>query len=421
MQHKRRTFLLGGAITGVTTLLILMLSVFAGIEKTVVESATTIMTGHVNVGGFFKVTAGQAAPVVTHYKGVIEHIRKEVPEVDFISQRGRGWAKVISSTHSTQLGLAGIDIEEEPGVRRVLKVLDGNLDDLKKPGAMLLFEEQAKKLAVKVGDPLTVSAPTLRGVNNTIDGYVGVIAQNMGLLSSFNIFMPNVTLRQLYQLNGETTGAVQIYLKDIRDVAKVEERLRLSLVKAGYEILDKDPRAFWFKFENVNREAWTGQRLDLSTWDDEISFIKFTITSIKVLGNALLFILLIVISVGIMNTLWIAIRERTREIGTLRAIGMQRGRVMRMFVTEAFLLSAVATFVGVVIGGIICVLLNAANIVVPEGVQLFLMRDRLMLTLDVASIAGGVTLIVAVTTGIALIPSFLAARLKPITAMSSVG
>ena len=35
--------------------------------------------------------------------------------------------------------------------------------------------------------------------------------------------------------------------------------------------------------------------------------------------------LLVIIAVGIMNTLWIAIRERTREIGTLRAIGMQRG------------------------------------------------------------------------------------------------
>ena len=40
-------------------------------------------------------------------------------------------------------------------------------------------------------------------------------------------------------------------------------------------------------------------------------------------------------SIGIMNTMWIAIRERTREIGTLRAIGMQRRAVLWMFLLEA--------------------------------------------------------------------------------------
>jgi ABC-type lipoprotein release transport system permease subunit len=385
-----------------------------------VESATTLMTGHVNVGGFFKVTAGQSAPAVTKVNDVIADIKKSAPEVDFISQRGRGWAKVVSPTHSIQLGIAGVDIDSEPGMRRVIQVVEGSLDALKTPGTMLIFEEQAKKLAVKVGDPLTISAPTLRGVSNTTDVQVGAIARNVGLLSAFNVFVPNVTLRKLYQYNPETAGAVQIYLHDIRDVRKVEERLRVDLAKK-YEVLDKDPRAFWFKFENVNREPWTGQKLDVTTWEDEISFIKFTITAIQALGNTLLFILLVIIAVGIMNTLWIAIRERTREIGTLRAIGMQRRRVISMFLTEAFLLSAVSTFAGVIIGIVITLILNASAISIPEGAQLFLMRDRLLLALNPAAIFGGVVLIISVTTGISLIPSFLAARLKPITAMSSVG
>ena len=45
----------------------------------------------------------------------------------------------------------------------------GNLDDLAQPNTILLFEEQAKKLDVKVGDAITISAPTTRGTNNTID------------------------------------------------------------------------------------------------------------------------------------------------------------------------------------------------------------------------------------------------------------
>ena len=44
-------------------------------------------------GGFFKVTAGRAGPIVTDYPKVLEVIKREVPELDFAVPRGRGWAK----------------------------------------------------------------------------------------------------------------------------------------------------------------------------------------------------------------------------------------------------------------------------------------------------------------------------------------
>jgi putative ABC transport system permease protein len=420
-QHKRRTFLLGGAIAGVTTLLVLMLGIFDGIQKTIVESATTVMTGHVNVGGFYKVTAGQSAPVVTHYSRVMEVLNKEIDGIDFAVMRGRGWAKVVSETGSMQLGLTGIDVKTERRLKEVVQIEKGSLEDLEKPHTIMIFAEQAKKLGAEVGDELTLSAPTFRGMNNTLDVTVVAIARDIGFLSSWSSFLPNSAIRELYQLNDDAAGAIQIYLKDMKQVPRVSEQVRTVLAAAGFELLDKDPRAFWFKFENVNREGWTGQKLDITTWEDEISFIKTTVTALSVLGNVLIFILLIVISVGIMNTLWIAIRERTREIGTLRAIGMQKRSVIGMFITEAFLLSVASTAAGVTIGIILCAIINAQNVHVPESIQLFLMRDQLHLHLVASSIVAGMLLIVSCTTLIALIPSFLAARLKPVTAMSSVG
>jgi hypothetical protein len=53
-EHKRRTFLLGAAIATVTALLVLLNGLSAGIRHTLIETATTISTGHLNVGGFFK-------------------------------------------------------------------------------------------------------------------------------------------------------------------------------------------------------------------------------------------------------------------------------------------------------------------------------------------------------------------------------
>ena len=59
-----------------------------------------------------------------------------------------------------------------------------------------------------------------------------------------------------------------------------QARLRQSLEQAGYRVMEHDPRAFWMKFETVNREDWTGQKLDVTTWEDEISFMKWTLTAL---------------------------------------------------------------------------------------------------------------------------------------------
>jgi len=160
VQHQRRTLFLGLAIAAVTALLVLLTGLSTGVRETMIDTATTLSTGHVNVGGFYKVTAGQAAPVVTDYKKVLEIAKKAVPEMAFAVQRGRGWAKVVSDTGSMQLGITGIDIKSEPKVAQALQLVSGNLNDLAQPGTMLLFDNQSEKLGVKVGDAITISAPT---------------------------------------------------------------------------------------------------------------------------------------------------------------------------------------------------------------------------------------------------------------------
>ncbi|MBN1208454.1 MAG: ABC transporter permease [Myxococcaceae bacterium] len=421
LAHRRRTLLLGGAIAGVTAVLIVLMSVTNGMKATMLESATTLMSGHVNVGGFYKVTAGQSAPVVTGYPKLIETLKKELPELDYVSQRGRGWAKLISDTSSVHVGISGIDVEGEPGFRKIIQVREGRLDDLNQPGTILIFEEQAKKLEVRVGDTMTISAPTIRGTNNTLDVRVVAIAANVGMMSSWNTFVPSKSLRDLYQLKDDTTGAVYLYLKDMKDIPAVQQRLREKLAEAGYTLMDNDPRAFWMKFEVVNRESWTGQKLDITNWEDEISFVRWVVQALSFLTGFLGFVLLVIIAVGIMNTLWIAIRERTREIGTLRAIGMQRRRVLVMFLTEALMLSLTATLTGAAFASALCLFINAQEVRAPEVVQVMLLTENWFLKVEPGSVTLAVTLITLCAMVVSLIPSFLAARMKPVTAMHHIG
>jgi putative ABC transport system permease protein len=421
LAHRRRTALLGGAIAGVTAVLVILMGVTNGMKSTMLESATTLMSGHVNVGGFFKVTAGQSAPVVTQYQKLIEELRKEIPELDYVSQRGRGWAKLVSDTGSMQVGVGGIDIEAEQGFRKVVQVRKGSLDGLNEPGTILLFEEQAKKLEVGVGDTLTLSAPTMRGTSNTLDVRVVAIAANIGMMSAWNTFVPSKSLRDLYQLKDDTTGAIYLYLKDMKDIRAVQERLRKKLPEAGYTLMDNDPRAFWMKFDVVNREGWTGQKLDITNWEDEISFVNWVVQALGFITGWLTFVLLVVIAAGIMNTLWIAIRERTREIGTLRAIGMQRARVLVMFLTEALMLSFTATVTGAAAASLLCLFINAKQVKAPEVVQVMLLTEHWFLKVESGSVIFAVVLITVASMLVSLIPSFLAARMKPVTAMHHIG
>lgn len=421
MQHRLRTQLLGGLIAFVTILFVTVTGLFVGIQQTLVTSATTLMSGQVNVAGFFKANAGQAAPVVTGYRKVLEEVKREVPELDYVVHRGRGFAKLVSDNGSMMVAVGGIDIDAEQGFKRVIVIKEGRLEGLHQVDGMLVFEKQAKKLGVKVGDKLTLAAPTPRGTNNTLDVTVVAIASDVGLLSSFNTFMNDRGLRQLYQLNDDTTGALQLYLKDLGQAPAIQERLRKGLAQAGYELLDNDPRPFFMKFDNVNRESWTGQKLDVTNWEDEISFIKWLSLAIAFVGSAVVFVLVIIIAVGIMNVMWITIRERTREIGTLRAVGMQRSSVLSMFVLEGFLLGLMGTVTGGVLGAALAWAVNEAHLTVPQGAQLLLLTDHLIVTPTLFWSLFAVLSITGVITGVSLLPSFLAARLKPVTAMSQVG
>ena len=174
---------------------------------------------------------------------------------------------------------------------------------------------------------------------------VVAIAKDIGLLSKWNVFVPAETMRALYQLNvRRPPAAIHLHLEDpCQWPPAIAARLRSALATAGYRVMEADPRPFWMKFETVTREDWTGQKLDVTTWEDELSFLTWTLDVLNGLTLVLLIILIAIVVTGIMNTMWIAIRERTREIGTLRAIGMQRGGVLRMFLCESVLLGLIGT------------------------------------------------------------------------------
>ena len=129
--------------------------------------------------------------------------------------------------------------------------------------------------------------------------------------------------------------------------------------------------------------------------------------------NFFAFIALLAASFGIINTLVIAVMERTKEIGLQKALGMGRGKVFLLFSLESILIGfwgAVAGIVGgVVIGTITNIILGKTYLESFEGYNLFSFKPFSIIF---------VTLLVCIIAFLAgVLPAYRASRLNPIEAL----
>lgn len=431
LQSPRRTSLLGLAIGLVTTFLVLLMSLSAGISENLVTSATSLSAGHVNVGGFWKPTTGTAFPIVTGMGKVKEVLQRDTPGLDYIVERHRGWGKLVSETGAIQSGLSGIVAADEARFFERLQLapekdykegggeeIKGDARRLSEPDTIVLFAGQAKRLGVGVGDVVTIKTETQSGASNTADATVVAIAKDMGLLSSFSVFVPKSLVLELYQLDDDTTGALWVYLKDIEKSEETMAVVREALAKAGFQLRDHEANPFFFKFEAVMGEDWTGQKLDVTWWQDEVSFLTWVLTAFDTVTWFLTLILVVIIAVGIMNAMWNAVRERTREIGTMRAIGMTQNRVLVLFLLESLLLGLGATAGGAALGAGVALAVDAAHLAVPsEAVRAILLSNEINLVVEPDALVIAIVSLTLFTGLSALWPAVRASRLQPVKAL----
>jgi putative ABC transport system permease protein len=431
VQAKRRTLLLAVAVAIVATLFLILRTVSHSIAERMVESATTLSAGHVNVGGFFKQRRKGGDPLISQRALLREQVQELVPEAASIIDRHRGWGRVIGPGSSINVGVSGIVPAEESRFFNSLrlapeseykkdggKATPGDFKSLSEPNTALIFSAQAKKLEVGVGDTITMVTEASGGQSNTVDLRIGAIASDIGFMSNWNIFVPRQTILDLYRISPDTTGAIMVYLKNPDQATAVMERLREGLKAKGHEVMEHDPNPFFFKFEKVAGEDWLGQKLDLTIWSDEISFVLWITTALDLVSFFVVAVLAVIIVGGIVNAMWMSVRERTKEIGTMRAIGAQKSFIVQLFVYESIMLGVLASLVGVFVGALMLFILNALELpITNDGARLFLMANTLKFNVHPGQILTTMVLFGCITGIAALYPALKAARLRPVEAL----
>ncbi len=128
-------------------------------------------------------------------------------------------------------------------------------------------------------------------------------------------------------------------------------------------------------------------------------------------------ILFFIILIGVINTLRMTVKERTREIGTVRAIGMQKKDIRNQFVMETLLLTFFSCLVGVIVGVILMYGLGAIELSVDNALSMILKDGHLNFKINPLGVATNFILILFIAALTAYFPARKAANMSAVDAL----
>ncbi len=142
---------------------------------------------------------------------------------------------------------------------------------------------------------------------------------------------------------------------------------------------------------------------------------------IALIGRFLVFVLLLILAlitaVSVLNTMLMSVRERTREIGTMMALGIKKRGLLSLFLTESFVLSLISSSVGLLVG--LSLVFWFQNRGIVEGLVLVLEKKLFPVPEVLPAVFSFLWILVTGTVG-GWYPAHKAANLDPITALRHV-
>jgi putative ABC transport system permease protein len=198
----------------------------------------------------------------------------------------------------------------------------------------------ASALGAKTGDRITLMATTPDGSLNAVDAVVsGLVDVRIKELNDRYLATGIGLVSRLIETS-ETVSKLVVFLSKGADEKKAAARLERSLSAAGFPIAVRH-------------------------WEDLAAFygqVKLLYIGIFGFVGAVL-VVIVILSAAIVMTM--SVTERTREIGTLRAIGTRPARVQAMFLAEGAVLALAGCVAGALLALVIRAILNASGIILP--------------------------------------------------------
>ncbi len=311
---------------------------------------------------------------IDQWQSVAQVVRAQ-PEVVDVSAGLTGSALVVRGDASRAISLVGMEPQQYYRIVNLPdKIVTGTADIASTD--ILVGTELASDLGVVVGDKLRITSANGGDLVLAIAGIFDLGNKGANQRNAY------VALRTAQSLLG-LPGGVTILDVTVRDVYAAEDVAQRITARTG-----------------VEADSWIHTNEQF-----------FTAISAQTTANtAIRFFVALSVALGIASVLVVSVVQKSREIGILRAMGISRGQILRVFLLQGGLLGMGGAVAGCLIGAAALVLWQqiARN---PDGTPLIpLSLDPVMFAVAVA---------VAALTGLAAAyaPALRAARLDPAVAI----
>jgi putative ABC transport system permease protein len=257
------------------------------------------------------------------------------------------------------------------------------------PDAAMLGAGLAKSMHVKPGDYVTLMTTTVTGSLNAMDVRVaGIFTIGVKEYDDRAIKMPIAGAQMLLQT--KKVEKLLVFLNNTEDTAAVRASLSKSL--RGVEFKD---------------------------WSELATFYHQVVALYNGIFGFLGVIVFAIVIFSVANTILMSVFERTREIGTLMAIGTTRARLWRMFLAEGFSIGVIGCVLGVVSGVVLAWLINHGNVMLPPPPG-YTAGYKLQILMSASVLVPAAVIAIVTATLSSIAPAFRASRMKIVDALGHI-
>jgi putative ABC transport system permease protein len=407
LRHKRRTVLTAAALVFGIAIMILGRAWTRATETAVVEPARLATLGHVlafaedaaaDEGAEISFIAPQNNyRLIPEPQKVIDAVLREEPRLAAGIARLMVGALLSSGDVSMEGLLIGIDPRARAAVYPALGLREGRFFEPGEKG-VLLNRSVARKLGVGVGGTVVALGTTadgrLSGVKLAVTGIWTV--RGLDAYEWGSCYVDLAAVQELLDA-GDAAGVVIFRQKDDHaPSAPVAAAVTTALQRNG-----------------IRARAWTWEEMGGP-------FVGGLIVN-RVVGGILHVVLAVIAAAGVLNTALMSVFERTREIGTMRAVGSRRSRVVALFLLEGFFLGVAGAALGGLLGAALVRFFSVHGIpAFSEAQRYHYGGDRLYTALAGGDLVAVPALMIVVSVLASLGPALMAARLRPAEALRHV-
>lgn len=373
---------IAGITLGVATLII-ALSVLDGFEKTLTQKITDF-DSHIKIQSY-----KDALPNADKY---IQQFKNQLNDnLDYISPSVSKLAIISTKKRKEGINVKGI-IETEEIKRIKSNIVEGSFDEFGN-NSLVIGKTLATKLLLNVGDQVTLfalkhnqlpSATELPNIQKFI--ITGIFESGMAEYDNLIGYTGIKTAQNLFSMTNEING-IDIKLKSVEKIDSLS-----SLIRKG------------LKYPYYARTIFEIHR-NIFSW---IDLQKKPIPI--VLG-----LIIIVAVFNIISALLMLVLEKTNSIGVLKSLGAKGKEIINIFVYQGVYLSLLGIFSGNILAWLLMSIQLKFNIIkVPSSVY-FVTKVPIEMSINIFLLISGVTFILALLS--AIIPSYFASRINPVTAL----